>query len=712
MISTLSAILVLGLPFGFEEPESQAYSWKNVEIVGGGFVTGIEFHPRQKDLIYARTDIGGIYRWNPKTARWIPLHDFVQRKDWTLYGAESVAMDPTDPRKLYLAAGMYSNHWSGNASILRSNDQGSTWQRTNMPFKMGGNEDGRSMGERLAVDPNLGSKLLFGSRHNGLWESLDGGATWAQSQSFPIQSRTNGIGIGFVLFDAASGARGKQTPTIYASAGLKQTPIYRSQDGGESWHLLPGQPLGYLPHHAELSPDGTLYVTYGDAPGPNGMADGAVWKMKDGVWTEITPVKPGPGNGFGYAGLALDASNPNVVMVSSMDKWSTKDEIWRSLDGGKTWKGLSPKSHRDSSTSRFLDWGRGEAEFGHWIGDVEIDPHNPDRAMYVTGATIWGTGNLRAADKEETTHWKVRAEGLEETAVICLISPPKGAHLISGLGDIGGFRHDDFGKSPAAGMWTNPTISSTDSLDFAESKPNLMTRTGRGGAPVSAGLSKDGGKTWTPFKSPGGSLRGGGVAAISSDGETIVWSPEGGSPCVSRDGALTWTEVKSLPAGARPVADRVDPNRFYAYMARGNEIWASSDRGATFLPVATIQSTGSVLKAVPGKVGHLWLPTDNGFARSIDGGKTFVRVPSIQSAESVGFGKAAPGAGYPSIYLLGVVQHRQGIYRSDDEGRSWVKINSDAQGFGTMQVIVGDPRIHGRAYLGTNGRGVLVGNPK
>ena len=56
-----------------------------------------------------------------------------------------------------------------------------------MPFKFGGNEPGRSMGERLAVDPNNNSVLYFGSRTDGLWRSEDYGATWSRVESFPVE---------------------------------------------------------------------------------------------------------------------------------------------------------------------------------------------------------------------------------------------------------------------------------------------------------------------------------------------------------------------------------------------------------------------------------------------------------------------------------------------------------------------------------------------
>src|SRR5208283_4898431 len=71
---------------------SEPYSWRNVIINGGGFVTGIILHPRQKGLMYARTDVGGAYRWDDSARRWIPLTDWISAEDVNLTGIESLAV--------------------------------------------------------------------------------------------------------------------------------------------------------------------------------------------------------------------------------------------------------------------------------------------------------------------------------------------------------------------------------------------------------------------------------------------------------------------------------------------------------------------------------------------------------------------------------------------------------------------------------------------
>ena len=81
---------------------SQAYTWKNVKIGGGGgFVPGIVFNTAQKGLAYARTDIGGAYKLNADDT-WSPLLDFVGNANWNYWGVDALATDPVDPTRLYL----------------------------------------------------------------------------------------------------------------------------------------------------------------------------------------------------------------------------------------------------------------------------------------------------------------------------------------------------------------------------------------------------------------------------------------------------------------------------------------------------------------------------------------------------------------------------------------------------------------------------------
>jgi hypothetical protein len=99
--------------------------------------------------------MGGAYRWDKTGSKWLPLTDWVGFDDWNYLGIESIAPDPKDANKVYIAVGTYTNSWTSmNGQLLRSSDRGDSFDRFNLPFKVGGNMPGRSMGERLAVDPN------------------------------------------------------------------------------------------------------------------------------------------------------------------------------------------------------------------------------------------------------------------------------------------------------------------------------------------------------------------------------------------------------------------------------------------------------------------------------------------------------------------------------------------------------------------------------
>jgi xyloglucan-specific exo-beta-1,4-glucanase len=63
---------------------------------------------------------------------------------WDKWGIDAVALDPSDPNKVYAAVGMYTNSWDpNNGAIVRSSDKGATWSSTTLSFKVGGNMPGR-----------------------------------------------------------------------------------------------------------------------------------------------------------------------------------------------------------------------------------------------------------------------------------------------------------------------------------------------------------------------------------------------------------------------------------------------------------------------------------------------------------------------------------------------------------------------------------------
>jgi hypothetical protein len=724
LAGTAAAAALTALPVGqvrahAAEAAAAPYRWRNVFIGGTGFVTGVLFHPSVRGLAYARTDIGGAYRWDSGSARWTPLTDHLGWDDWNLLGVEAIAVDPAHPDWVYLALGTYAQSWASNGAVLRSDDRGATWTRTDLAVKLGANEDGRGAGERLVVDPRDSDTLWLGTRHDGLLKSTDRGASWAVATGFPGTPSASGQGVTLLV------AAGR---TLYAGWGDSDgtaANLFRTADG-TTWEAVPAQPSGAaakVPIRAAYDKNTReLYVTYANAPGPNGQSDGSVHRLctANGKWTEVTPVKPGgttsdgSADTFGYGGVAVDARKPGTLVVSTNNRWAAVDTVFRSTDGGRSWTSLKDSAVFDVSETPYLKWGNDAPKFGWWIQALALDPYDSKHVVYGTGATLYGTRDLK--------NWAPQIRGLEETSVRQLISPPVGeAHLISGLGDIGVMYHERLTASPSRGMASNPVFGSATGLAQAAQKPAYVVRTGWGDNGNGAS-SNDGGQTWAPFAGqPDIAKSAPGPIATNADGSALLWvfvHWDGTKYPAYRtaDNGATWTEISSFPKGATPVADPADPTLFYAFDTDTGTLLASTDSGLSFTARATGLPSGDSqfkLVAAPGRSGDLWLSVKwNGLYRSTDGGVTFTKVDSCWASYTLGFGKAAEGAAYPAIYQVGSTESSTAVYRSDDEAKTWVRINDDQHQWGwTGENIVGDPRVYGRVYLATNGRGIQYGEP-
>lgn len=685
------------------------YKWSNVAIGGGGYVTGMEYSKAEKGLVYARTDIGGAYRWVDSESKWVAITDFLGSDEWNLIGIESICADPVDAKRVYFAGGTYMD--TSNGAIFSSDDYGENWTRFDLPFGCGGNQSGRGTGERLAVDPKDNKNVYFGSRSNGLWKSTDYGKTWAEVTSFPTKGTYSqesvSMGIMWVEFDPNS-------DDMYA--GVAETNgqcIYKSSDKGESWTAIALPDSGLYPLQADISTNGKMYIACSDNCGPNlSPENGKVYAfdMAAETFTDITPAV-GDGRYGGFGGVSVDAQNPDTVVVSSLGFWNEKgDNVYRTTDGGATWSAFYDTNKNyvmDTSEADWLKWGNDEAKTGWWTADININPFNSDEVMYGTGATIYATENITALGTGTPVTVKFHAYGLEETAVYKMVSPPSGGpQLYSIMGDLTGFSHLDVTKCPDDTYFMKDGDASD--IDCAWSNPNTAVMCGDMNG--SLRYTTDGGATWNKSKALPENAQDG-TLAMAADGSSFIWTPASntGKPYITFDMGTTWYNVGGLGYGSTIAADRVNPNKYYAVC--DGMFYASEDGGNNFVSTGQMIMDSASIAVCGDKEGDVWVYNNGLIMHTEDGGKSFESIKNFK-CKAMGFGAPEKDGDYMVIYAMGSTdEHGDGIYRSKDKGKTWERINDEHHLFGNLTPsITGDSEVYGRVYFATNGRGIVMGD--
>ncbi|RQP25460.1 dockerin [Albitalea terrae] len=731
---------------------AQGTTWSSAKFGGGGYVTGLVFHPTSANLLYARTDVGGAYRWNQATSSWLPITDGFTAAEGFQHGVESIALDPTNDRLVYIVTGMYAST-DATARLYISSDRGDHWTHVDLPFSAGANNLGRAIGERLSVDPNKPSTLFFGSRTAGLWKSTDSGRTWAQVTSLSSAKLSSdqlnalggqAMGVELVVFDTGTLGGGNATPTLYTAiapdyvnaAGLSSN-LYKSTDGGASWAPVSTPVSGYHVPHIVRAADGLFYVLFTKGKGPGDGGPARLYKFDGNNWTLLNS-----NDSAGYGGISVQGSGSTARIALGVSgtwgEYSGKQVVQLSDNGGQTWREIEAGMPGQGASG--------------WVDDVEIDPSNRDHILHVHGGGIVETRNASSA----TPTWNNSVVGLEETCTLGLRTPPAGApyFFINSSGDVGTWVHTNLATTPTLSPYKQ--WNSGNSADMAWSDPNYIAAGGVVNGSATAGgtgyWSGDGGQSWATFAAlPSGAATNTSEAsnlAVTARNK-VVWAPADSVPSYSTDNGATWTAT-NLPALAvqngvarsyRLVADRKNPNKVYAYDSggawwtyTGAKVYVSTDGGHNFtLSQGSVSANmrfapwGSSSMAVnPNVEGDLWVADGLAVYHSVDSGATWTKLnnfapiwngrndwlgPEVSGASIVALGKPKAGSTYSAaVYVVGVINSVWGVWRSDDGGATWVRHNDDAHQYAGVGVMAADQNTYGRIYVGGTCRGVLYSN--
>lgn len=615
--------------------QTKQYIYRNLPIPGGGYVTGFIYHLKKKDVMYIRTDIGGVYRFDADLQRWISLIDHVTMENLSETFPTAVALDDQHPERLYIACGIYDRP---HGRMAVSEDYGSTFQYYEMPMHVHGNMNGRGTGYRLIVDKKDENVLWFASQDSGLWRSADRGKTWEKNEAFSEEYLTMAgqSEDGTALLVGCAGAVTKR------SEHLRGHSLYISYDNGVSFEKLwqpqdgeiEGVRLAGLVAQRYVMDDKYLYVTYavmgknayvyelGYSCDGGSVIGGRVVRypiVKNGESTRIgqgEEITPGGvlDHDYGFSGINVAATMPGLVICSTICK-EDGDSIYRSYDYGQTWEEILhdlDKGKMEFRTSYMKPCYNGGHSIIHWLTDLKINPFDEKEAWFNTGTGVFRTRNL-TDEKVVFSDW---CDGLEETVHLNLYSPPAGeVLLIDILGDLGGFAFRQLDK-PCDNSFDdaegNRYITCINA-DYSDEDPDFVVVTPRGNwtGKTKGGLilSKDQCRTFKRLPMPygiteelDGALRrietpnvNSGWVAVSPDCRKIVWSVAQGITLpismvvTSQDGGAHFVQAqvydqageRVTEGGMKVFSDRMDSNVFYGF-GEASQCYISVDGGLIF----------------------------------------------------------------------------------------------------------------------------------
>lgn len=329
-------------PFG-------ALQWRLIGPFRGGRTVAVSGVPSRPGVFYMAPNNGGVWKSIDYGRTWNPIFDGQPSGS---VGALAVA--PSDPNVVYVGSGegLRRPDLSTGDGMYRSSDAGKTWVHQGL-------RDGQQI-QSIAVDPRDPNRLFvavvghpFGpNAERGLYRSTDGGASYQK-----ILGTGDDVGAVSVSLDP------KRPDIVYAALWASRNGpwnlvqvyerydrggLYKSIDGGTTWtKLTNGLPaaVGRIGISIASSDSNRVYAIV-EKPGDRC----GVYRSDDagGSWIQTNAEERVCGRADDFAGITADPQNRDTV-------YSANTTMYRSIDAGKTWVGIKGAPGGDDYHTVWID---------------------------------------------------------------------------------------------------------------------------------------------------------------------------------------------------------------------------------------------------------------------------------------------------------------------------------------------------------------------
>jgi photosystem II stability/assembly factor-like uncharacterized protein len=619
-----------------------------------GRVVSIAIDPTSPSTVYIASASGGIWKTADAGLNWAPLTD-----ELSILTHGYVALDPSNHNTVYAGTGEYVTG-SGGDGLFRSLDAGATWTRIATASQVG------STISKVVIDPTDPTRI-YTSGNLGFIRSTTGGSAWSTCLSGACSDLVLNPQTPQTLFIARDG-----------------DGVYRSIDGGNTvaklTNGLPSTGMASIALAIGASNPSVVYAAFANTS--SGLL--GLYRTSDGgnTWSLLanTPNFPSPQAWYDMC-LAVDPTNENTVYAGGVFPSYAVAGVIRSTNGGASWTDIT---------------------VGPGGGQVHPDMHaivvGPDGTLWVgSDGGIWKSTSIG-------TSWTNCNATLNITQNYQIaLHPTDPAMVIGGTQDNGTINRT--GSDP----W--PQILSGDGgfacYDFTNPSRRYITyvnldvfRQFGGTTDISGPWSGDPRQFIAPLVMDPGNAHTliGGTNRVwrttNADGASVTWTPISDS---SVCGGSTLTAIAIAPGASNTIYVGGDSGRIA--VTTDAATWPDRSGGLSGSTVSDLiinpAAPGSVYVSFAGTGGIRVARTDNYGQNWADRTGT---LPSGVAAKSL----AVDWRFNPPTLYLG---SGAGIYSSADDGMSWTKDGADFP-----NVIVDDLRIDTVANTitaGTYGRGTF-----